>query len=141
VLQKKGIQVVEDSITALVGKNGMLEGVVFATREQHRCDSGFVAPQQIQVSPFGALLACDLNALGGPVTDNLGRTSVKGVYVAGEVIAISQLIIAAAQGSMAAVGVNMDLIESEFLSQMKKSYGKPSGEALFIHVEDKPPFM
>jgi thioredoxin reductase len=48
------------------------------------------------------------------VTDRLGRTSVKGVYAAGEVMALSQIIIAAAQGSMAAAGVNMDLIQSEF---------------------------
>lgn len=37
-----------------------------------------------------------------------GRTSVKGVYAAGEVISPSQLIVAAAQGSMAAAGVNTD---------------------------------
>lgn len=115
VLQKKEIQVVEDPITALVGKNGMLERIVFATHEEIAREGGFVAPQQIQASAFGSLLGCDLNTTGGIVVDQFGRTSVKGVYAAGEVISISQLLIAAAQGSIAAVGVNMDLIESEFL--------------------------
>ncbi len=114
-LQRKEIQVVEDPITTLVGKKGMLEQVVFATHEESRRSGGFVTPQWLQASSFGALLACDLNAMGGTVTDNFGRTTVKGVYAAGEVIVPSQLIMAAAQGSMAAAGVNMDLIESEFL--------------------------
>ncbi|MBV9228503.1 MAG: NAD(P)/FAD-dependent oxidoreductase [Chloroflexi bacterium] len=116
MLQKKEIQVVEDSITALVGKNGMLERVVFASHEESQRQGGFVIPQWSQASGFGALLGCDLNAQGGIVTDNLGRTTVKGVYAAGEVSGItSNLIVSAAQGSMAAAGVNMDLTQSEFL--------------------------
>src|SRR5689334_22506878 len=44
-LQKKEIQVVEDTITALVGKNGMLERVVFASHEESKRQGGFVVPQ------------------------------------------------------------------------------------------------
>lgn len=115
-LQKKEIQVVEDSITALVGTMGMLERVVFATHEESKRQGGFVVSQWSQASGFGTLFGCDLNAQGGTVTDNFGRTTVKGVYAAGEVIGVpSGLIMAAAQGSMAATGVNMDLTQSEFL--------------------------
>ena len=119
-LRKKEIQIVEDRITALVGKNGMLERVVFATHEESKRQGGFVVPQHRQASPFGTLLGCEMNTMEGStlamiVTDRLGRTSVKGVYAAGEVTALSQLIVSAAQGSMAAAGVNFDLIESEFL--------------------------
>jgi thioredoxin reductase len=115
-LQRKEIQVVEDSITALVGKMGMLERVVFASHEESQRQGGFVVPQWSQASGFGTLLGCDLNAPGGIVADNFGRTMVKGVYAAGEVIGVpSSLIMAAAQGSMAAAGVNTDLTESAFL--------------------------
>ena len=116
-LQKKEIQVVEDSITALVGKMGMLERVVFATQGERSREGGFVVTQWFQASSFGTLLGCDMNALGGIVTDQFGRTTVPGVYAAGEasVGAPSQLIIAAAEGSRAAAGVNTDLTESEFL--------------------------
>ena len=114
-LQKKEILIVEDRITALVGKNGMLERVVFATREESARQGGFVVPQWHQASGFGAQLGCDTNAMGGIVTDRLGRTSVKGIYAAGEVTFLSQLIISAAEGSMAAAGVNFDLTEREFL--------------------------
>lgn len=116
-LQKKEIQVVEDSITALVGKMGMLERVVFATQEERRREGGFVAPQLLQASPFGEVLGCEMNVMGGIVTDPLGRTTVPGVYAAGDVSVVvpHQLIIAAAAGSRAAAGVNTDLTESEFL--------------------------
>lgn len=117
MLRRKEIQVVEEHITALVGTNGQLERIAFATQGERRYESGFVATQLSQASPFAVQLGCDLNPPGGPVTDNLGRTTVKGVYAAGEVTAMSsQLILAAAQGSMTAASVNMDLIESEFES-------------------------
>ncbi len=111
------IRVNESPITTLVGKNGMLERVIFATGEESAREGGFVAPQWFQASSFGQMLGCEMNAMGGSVTDNFGRTTVKGVYAAGDAanVAPSQLILASAQGSMAAAGVNTDLIESEFL--------------------------
>jgi thioredoxin reductase len=116
-LQRNEIQVVEDTITALVGKNGMLERVMFASHEESTRQGGFVVPQRSQASGFGALLGCDMNALGGIVTDDFGRTTIPGVYAAGDasVVIPSQLIIAAASGSRAAAGVNTDLTESAFL--------------------------
>jgi thioredoxin reductase len=116
-LQRNEIQVVEDTITALVGKNGMLERVMFASHEERTRQGGFVVPQWSQASGFGALLGCDMNALGGIVTDDFGRTTIPGVYAAGDasVVIPSQLIIAAASGSRAAAGVNTDLTESAFL--------------------------
>ncbi len=115
-LQKKEIQIVEDRITALVGEKGMLERVVFASHAASARQGGFVMPQWSQASSFGSELGCELNENGGIVVDSLGRTSVKGVYAAGEVSGMtSQLIMAAAQGSMAAAGVNADLTEHAFL--------------------------
>ncbi len=116
-LRKKGIQVVEDRITALVGKHGQLERIVFATQEERSREGGFVASQLLQASPFGEVLGCEMNVMGGIVTDPLGRTTVPGVYAAGDALVgvPHQLIIAAAAGSRAAAGVNTDLTESEFL--------------------------
>ena len=61
-----------------------------------------------------------MNALGGIVTDDFGRTTVPGVYAAGDasVVMPAQLIIAAASGSRAAAGVNTDLTQSEFRLQI-----------------------
>jgi thioredoxin reductase len=116
-LRKKEIQVVEDRITALVGEKGMLERVVFASHAASARQGGFVASQLLQASPFGEELGCQMNAMGGIVTDPLGRTTVPGVYAAGDALMAvpHQLIIAAAGGSWAAAGVNTDFTEREFL--------------------------
>lgn len=116
-LRRKGIQIVEDRITGLVGKHGYLERIVFATQGESSRTGGFVVTQLRQASPFGEALGCEMDAMGRIVTDPLGRTTVPGVYAAGEATGggPSQLIIAAAEGSRAAAGVNTDLIESEFL--------------------------
>ncbi|MDQ0916065.1 thioredoxin reductase [Paenibacillus sp. V4I5] len=54
--------------------------------------------------------------MGGIRTDEFGRSSVTGLYAAGDASYFmpSQLIFAAADGSKAAMGVNMDLME-EFI--------------------------
>jgi thioredoxin reductase len=116
-LHKKGIQVVEDRINALVGKQGQLEQIVFFTQEARARRGGFVAPQLLQASPFGEALGCEMNVMGGIVTDPFGRTTVPGVYAAGDasVVVPAQLIIAAAEGSRAAAGVNTDLTERDLL--------------------------
>ncbi|WP_227995200.1 FAD-dependent oxidoreductase [Oceanobacillus sp. CFH 90083] len=51
----------------------------------------------------------------GIKTDPYGRTSVKGIYAAGDNAAgPSQLVIAASQGSKAAIGVISDFVEEAF---------------------------
>jgi thioredoxin reductase len=117
MLRQKGIEVVEDRITALLGKQGQLEQVVFATQGERARRGGFVASQLLQAAPFGEELGCQMNAMGGIVTDPFGRTTVPGVYAAGDALMAvpHQLIIAAASGSWAAAGVNTDFTEREFL--------------------------
>ncbi len=114
-LHRNEIQVVEDKIVALAGKQGKLERIVFATHEESMREGGFVVGQAHQASSFGAILGCDMNAQGGIVIDGFGRTTVKGVYAAGDtsIGGPSQLIIAASEGSKAAAGVTMDLIQRE----------------------------
>jgi thioredoxin reductase len=115
-LRRNKIQVVEDKIVALVGENGMLEKVVFATQGESVRTGGFVGGWPVQASSLGDDPGCEINAQGRLVTDALGRTTVKGVYAAGDTATpFAQLIMAAAEGSKAAAAINMDLIEGEFL--------------------------
>lgn len=115
MLQRKGIKIFEQKINTLVGENGLLEAVIFEDDQIEKRSGGFVTPEWIQASPFGKSLGCEINQLGGFITDELGRTNIKGIYAAGDtcVIAPSQVIIAAAQGSRAAIGVNSDLTQEE----------------------------
>jgi thioredoxin reductase len=115
-LQRNGIQVVEDPITALVGADGRLERIILASHGASTRQGGFVVSPLSQASPFGAQLGCEMNASGAIVTDEFGRTSVPGVYAAGDasIVAPAKLIVAAAAGSRAAVGVNTDLTDRAF---------------------------
>lgn len=117
LIQNKGIKIVENKIKSFVGENGQVEKAVFENEESLNIQGGFVLPRLTQSSDIAKQLGCEYNSLGGISTDSYGRTNIKGVYAAGDasIIAPAQLIIAAAEGLQAAVGVNRDLIETEFL--------------------------
>jgi thioredoxin reductase len=115
-LERNKIQVVEDKIAALVGEKGMLEKVVFASQGESVRTGGFVGGWPVLASSLGTDLGCEINAQGRLVTDALARTTIKGVYAAGDTAnPFAQLVMAAAEGSKAAAVINMDLIEGEFL--------------------------
>ncbi|CAM4482794.1 hypothetical protein U9M73_21955 [Paenibacillus phoenicis] len=72
--------------------------------------------QKYSGSPFADILGCIRDEKNTIITDAFGKTSVRGVYAAGDTAAAapSQLVIAAAIGSRAAIGVNEDLSEETF---------------------------
>ncbi len=115
-LRQKGIQINLHRIKALHGENGQLSRVVFANNAAVKRAGGFITPSWDQAVPFGEALGCAMTQAGGFVTDDYGRTSVRGVYAAGDssIIAPAQLIIAAGEGSKAAIGVNTDLTVQDF---------------------------
>ena len=104
---------------ALVGQAvqaGQLERITFEDHPDIERAGGFVEIQRKQATTIAQDLGCETDEMGGIVTDELGRTSVKGVYAAGDVVNFmqNQLIWAAAGGSRAAIGVNTDLTASFF---------------------------
>jgi len=113
-LQHKGIAIIEQPITELIGKGGQLEQVVFQDGTAVRREAGFVGPQWIQATTFGAELGCAMNAMNAIAVDPFGRTSVKGVYAAGDVTFSMSLITATAEGYRAGTGVYTDLIYADF---------------------------
>ena len=59
-------------------------------------------------------LGCDVDADGWVTVDNTGRTSVPGVWAAGNVVdPRAQVITAAGAGSAAAIALNADLVEDD----------------------------
>lgn len=116
LLQVRGIQVREQPIQHLLGREGQLEKIIFANGDYLFCEAGFVTPELSQPGPLSYKLRCQMNNKGAIHTDDYGRTSVRGVYAAGDntVISPAQLMIAAGAGSRAAIGINMDLIYADF---------------------------
>jgi thioredoxin reductase len=116
LLRSKGINIIENKIKEFVGKNGQMEEIVFEDGESILRKGGFVMSQVVQSSDFGKQ-GCESNSLGGIAIDSHGRTNIQGVYAAGDasIISPAKVIIAAAEGVRAAVGVNMDLTQKEFV--------------------------
>ncbi|CAI6086813.1 NAD(P)/FAD-dependent oxidoreductase [Cohnella sp. JJ-181] len=116
VLRARGIRIDHREIERLVGADGQLTAVRFADGEEAACAGGFVAERLRQAAPFAERLGCALTQYGGIETDAAGRTSVPGVYAAGDAACImpAQLIVAAAEGSRAAIGINEDMTHEAF---------------------------
>lgn len=117
LLRHRGIPVAHHRIVELAGENGQLRSIKFADGSSAKRAGGFVSPYWRHGALFAEQLGCRLNASGGIETDNLGRTSVYGVFAAGDASGISpaQAVIAAGEGSRAAIGVNTDLVREDFV--------------------------
>ncbi len=116
-LEKYGIGVIEEKIVALTGQAGQLERIVFEHHPAIERSGGLVSVQVKQATTIGQDLGCETNALGGISIDELGHTSIKGVYAAGDTATAfmqAQLILAAASGLKTAVAINTDLTASYF---------------------------
>jgi thioredoxin reductase len=116
ILIRKQIKVFDDEIAALEGESGRLAKIKFRNGHELFRAGGFVTTGLTQASPFAEVLGCKMNNMGGIETDTLGRTNIEGVYASGDnsILAPSQLIIAASEGSKAAIGIVHDLVNEEF---------------------------
>ena len=114
-LERNGIEVIEERVTALEGEGGQLEAVVFESgRRLPRRALFFDTPcaSQLQIA---RKLGCQITRKGGIRCGRYEATSVPGVFVAGNLIQDVQLaIVAAAEGTRAAFGINRSLTREDF---------------------------
>ncbi|MBL8116052.1 MAG: NAD(P)/FAD-dependent oxidoreductase [Anaerolineae bacterium] len=111
-----GINVVEQPITALESIGSQIQALQFDDGATLRCDALFVRPKTTHRTTFAHDLGCTVNDNNVVQVDLRGRTSVSGVYAAGDLSSpIRSVAIAVAQGAAAAYGINADLIEQDFL--------------------------
>lgn len=111
-LAAAGVGVVRAPIVELVGDRGRLDGVRTADGEEHTIDGGFVRPEwDADLSFLGGILP-ERDGEGHLVTDRSGRTSIPGLYAAGDVAAPGpqQLIVAAGAGARVAAVITHDAI-------------------------------
>lgn len=114
-LIRNGIEVIEDRITELAGQNGQLEALVFkGGRRLARRALFFDTPCVVQ-SQIAKKLGCQITKGGAIRCGRYEATSVPGVFVAGNIIKDVQLaIVAAAEGTRAAFGINRSLTREDF---------------------------
>jgi thioredoxin reductase len=120
-IKKMNVQVETGKIKRLYGNNGMLKGIEIETGQLIQRTGGFVTPDLVQASDIGRKLGVKLDDLGGYKSDDVGRTNILNLFVAGEasVIYPAQLIVAAASGVTAAMAVNVELTHEGILGSNK----------------------
>jgi thioredoxin reductase len=113
-LVARGIGIVDGDVTRLEVQDDQLKGVVVDGVGLVRRDALFVAPRFVPSSNLLLQLGCDVDANGWVVVDSTGRTSVPGVWAAGNAVnPRAQVITAAGEGSAAAIALNNDLVEED----------------------------
>ncbi|MCP9953771.1 NAD(P)/FAD-dependent oxidoreductase [Actinomadura madurae] len=113
-LDARGIPVVADEVKRAVVENDRLTGLELAGGPALPCDAVFLAPEWVAKDGPLTDLGCETGDDGFVKVDPTGRTSVPGVWAAGNVVLpAGQVIMAAAAGAMAAAMVNADLVEEE----------------------------
>lgn len=115
-LQKRNIKINSEQITKLIGDDGYLQQVEFVSGETIMRSAGFVVPSFYRPNQFADKLGCEFHENGTIVTDGVGRTTQKNIYIAGETekSGPSSLMISAADGNKAAFSVNSDLTMEHF---------------------------
>jgi thioredoxin reductase len=109
-LAAAGVRVREQPIRRLAGRDGRLDRIEFASGPVERRAALFVRTQRGQPNGLAAALGSELTAGGTIVTDGDGRTTVPGVYAAGDAATDRLRSVAAAigTGSRAALAVALD---------------------------------
>ncbi|MFJ5772205.1 NAD(P)/FAD-dependent oxidoreductase [Psychrobacillus sp. NPDC093180] len=116
LLKSRGISINEKKIAAFIGEEGIMEKIQLEDGTAVLREGGFIAAEWKQAASFESSLEYALNEHGGIETDSWQRTKTEGVFACGDtrIAGPSQLIIAAGEGSMAAMAVNAALIEEKF---------------------------
>ena len=115
LLTAHSIQVIDVPIVSIDHDNGQLHSLHLANGETVKRGGGFVASDFKQSTPFAEKLGCQMTTNGGIETDILGRTTVSGVFACGDNLGgPAQLVLAAAAGSQAGMGVIHELVQEEF---------------------------
>jgi thioredoxin reductase len=105
-LGQAGVAIREDRVARLESEGGSLARIVFADGSTDDRAGLFVAPTFTR-SPLAAQLGCELDESGAIVIDEDGRTSVPGVFAAGDATTDKKaVVLAAAAGSRAAYAIN-----------------------------------
>ena len=113
-LARHGVAVRQERILRLEGRGGQLERIVFATGAPLERAALFFCAGQRQHADFAARIGARFTGKGVVDTHGAERTTVPGLWVAGDASKDAQLVIvAAAEGAAAAVSINTWLSRAE----------------------------
>jgi thioredoxin reductase len=127
-LARSGIEVREEHIVRLEGSEGRLQRVVFANGAPLPRSALFFTTGQHQRSPLAEKLGAQFNEKGAVDTGVCESTNVPGLYVAGDSSKEAQfVIVAAAEGTQAAMAINKALLKDDLAQNNKSSRTSQGG--------------
>jgi thioredoxin reductase len=113
-LVARAIGIVEGPVRRLLVEDDRLTGVELASGQVVPRAAVFVRPRFVPNDDLLARLGCATGDNGWVAVDSTGRTSVPGVWAAGNAVnPRAQVITAAGEGSAAAIAINNDLVAAD----------------------------
>lgn len=113
-LARLGVEVYDSPIAGIEGGRDGMQAVLLEDGSRHERTAGFVRPEWHATLGFAERLGLEVDEHGLVEVDRKQRTSVLGVYAAGDITpGFRQLQVAAGQGTVAASVINRDLIGRE----------------------------
>ncbi len=120
-LSRAGIEIREERIVRLEGREGRLERIVFEEGPPLSRRALFVCSGHHQRSDLAEKLGCRFTSKGAVDTGACEATNVSGLYVAGDSSKDAQfVIVAAAEGAEAGMAINKALLQED-LAQNRSS--------------------
>ena len=117
-LDRYGIQLRDERVTRLEGRDGILQNVHLASGEAVPRRGLFFTLGQEQQSALTTSLGCNVNDKGTVMTGKYETTHLKGLFVAGDASRkVQWVIVAAAEGAEAAFAINTDLMKEDLASE------------------------
>ncbi|AYB44811.1 NAD(P)/FAD-dependent oxidoreductase [Paenibacillus lautus] len=114
-LKDHDVPLFNSPIHRIESNEGKVQQVVLEDGEVIPCTGIFFAPKLVPGSELPAALGCEMNEAGSVVIDALGKTSVPGVYSAGDAATeMYQAVTAASMGAMAAAAINGELLNERW---------------------------
>lgn len=109
-LQQHGVPVYESPVQRIESQDGIVQRVVLQDGNQIECRGVFFAPKLSIGSDLPQSLGCEVNELGTVIVDERAKTTVPGVFSAGDAASeYHQAIAAASLGALSAVSINSEL--------------------------------
>jgi thioredoxin reductase len=119
-LTARAIGIVEGDVRRVVVEDDVLRGLALEDGRFLPRDALFVPPRFVPHDSVLVDLGCDRDD-GWVVTDTTGRTTVPGVWAAGNVRnPRAQVVTAAGEGSAAAIAINADLVDEDVRNAVRE---------------------
>ena len=114
-LQKHNILIVESEIYSFEHNEGIIKNIIFKDGSKSAITTLYAKPDQKQHCGFPEELGCEISDQGLIKVDNFQKTTVSGVYAAGDNCTFGRaLTVAIGSGSLAGAFANKELIDEDF---------------------------